>query len=301
MNFWKRLKTTLDQKIGQGVEFFMEDCLKVQGCRLAVYKEAEKRGARLITSSIEEAISSENGGLRIKLGFQDDVTCGAFLGAVSTWCDFHDLTMGARTFLDDVRLGRKVQAHEYKEDHTDSPPGARARSRSRSSEGTKTFVTEMLEPKDEQVVFQSVEVPNLFNAMDSCHLISHSECKGSPLDLDPNNRMACTTELHRALDGTKRSRYPPWVRIKVVRVDMHNPVECTGKNNRVHYRFRVDLAIEFMTEEHRKHHRFCWKNGTRDDGETPVLTSVYVEDHVTFCNGVEWKYKDTTKVWREKS
>lgn len=302
MKAWNKLKRTwgdLNENTGAGVEFFIEGCASVQGCRLAVYKEAQKFGARLITTRVEDAISSQNGGLMIKLGFQDDSTLGQFLHEVGTWCEFHNLTMVPPTFVDDAKVGRKVSVADYKETDTNSPPGARARSRSRDSEESlRTYVTEIVDRKDEQCVFQSLENPERYNAMDSCHLLSHSECKGTLADSDASNRVAASTGFHRAFDGTSE-RYPPWVRIEVVSVDQ-TPVHCEGKGGRAHHRFRVNLAIDFMTDDHRESHRFCWKDGTTDDKKNPVSTFVYVEDYVMFCNGVEWKHKDTTKIWNTK-
>lgn len=299
MSAFGRLKAWVG-KTGRGVEFLIEGSSSVQGCRLSVFKEAEKRGARLITSDIEDAISSQNGGLMIKVGFQDDSARGLFLDAVRHWSEFHDLTIGQLNLFDNVALGRSISVNDYKQDDTTSPPGARKRSRSRSSEETfRTFVTEIVDLKDEQCIYQSVEEPTFGNAMDSCHLLAHSECKGTPVDSDPSNRLAGSTGLHRAFDGTS-DRFPPWLRFSVVAVDP-TPVECIGKNGRVHYRFRVDLAIDFMTEEYRENHRFCWKEGTTDDGKNPVLTHVHVKDYVLFQNGVEWKHEKTTKIWDSKS
>ncbi|CAM9361564.1 unnamed protein product [Scytosiphon promiscuus] len=285
-------------KTGAGVEFFIDGCSSVQGCRLAVYKEAAKHGARLITARIDDAISSQNGGLLIKLGFQDDSVRGHFVYAVNQWCEFHNLTMSRLVFVDDAGLGRSVQVDDYIENDTKSPPGAQSRSRSRGSEESlRSYATEIVDPKSELCVYQAVEVPD-FNQKDSCHMLSHSECKGTPADTDISNRMACSTRFHRALDGTSE-RFPPWLRIAVKNVDV-NPVQCQGMGGKVHYRFRVDLLIDFMTDEHRKDHRFDWKDGTRDDGEGPVETFVHVKDYVMFSNGVEWKYADTTKRWAGK-
>lgn len=50
------------KKKGSGVEIFIPSCSSVKGCRFAIYKEAEKKGARLITPRIEGAISGQNGG-----------------------------------------------------------------------------------------------------------------------------------------------------------------------------------------------------------------------------------------------
>lgn len=295
MSAFGRLKAWVG-KTGRGVEFFIEGSSSVQGCRLSVFREAENRGARLITADVEHAISSQDGGLMIKIGFQDDSARGLFLGAVRHWCEFNNLNLVKLSLFDNVPLGRSVAVDDYREDDTNSPPGSRKRSRSRSSEGSvKTYATEIVDDKDEQVVFQSVEEPTFGNAMDSCHLLAHSECKGTPVDSDPSNRVACSTGFHRAFDGTS-DRFPPWVRISVVNVDP-TPVECTGKSGRVHHRFRVELAIDFKTEEFRENHRFCWKEGTHDDGKNPVLTFVHVKDYVMFQNGVEWKHKNTTEIW----
>ena len=290
-----KMRTWFSRRTGPGTELFIEDCLRVQGGRLAVYKEAEKYGARLITDSTKSAISSQDGGLKIKLGFQDDSVTGHFIATVRAWCEFHDLTLREPVFFEGVAQGNKISVGNYVETETTSPPGARARARSRSSEASfATYVTEKLDAKDEQCVYQSFEVAD-WNQKDSCHLISHSECKDTPLDTDPNNRVAASTRVHRGLDGTS-DRFPPWIRIAVKHVDM-NPVPCPGKNGKVNNRFRVDLLIDFRLDEQKTGHGIAWKEGTKDDGVHPVETFVHVKNYDTFVNAVESKYKETTKIW----
>lgn len=149
------MRTWFSRKKGPGVELYIEGCLRVQGGRLAVYKEAGKNGARLITNTIKDAISSQGGGLLIKLGFESDWAAGQFIGKVETWCEFHELTLRRLVFFEDVGLGNKVNTADYVATQTTSPPGAQARSRSRSSEATfKTYVTEILDDKDEQCIYQ---------------------------------------------------------------------------------------------------------------------------------------------------
>lgn len=138
-----------------------------------------------------------------------------------------------------------------------------------------------------------------FNQKDSCHMLSHSRCKGEAADTDPSNRMACSTRFHRALDGTSK-RFPPWLRIQVKQV-FDDPVACIGLDDREHERYRVELLIDFLTDSHRKNHAFDWKDGTDDDdsGKRPVKAFVDVEDHVMFSKGVQWKYTDTTEKWEK--
>lgn len=270
----------------------------MQGGRLAVYREAEAQGARLITDSTKSAISSQDGGLRIKLGFQDDNVTGQFISKVRTWCDFHELTLRGPVFFEGVAQGDKIAVGNYVETETTSPPGARTRARSRSSEASfATYVTEILDTKDAQCVYQSFEVADPWNQKDSCHLISHSVCKNTPLDRDPSNRVAASTRVHRGLDGTS-DRYPPWIRIKFKDVDM-NPVPCPDQNGKIDHRFRVGLLIDFLHAEQKIGHGIAWKEGSKDDGVNPVDTHVHVKNYETFLNGVDWKYKETTKIWDE--
>ncbi|CAN0034241.1 unnamed protein product [Ectocarpus sp. 4 AP-2014] len=292
----KKVRTWFSGKKGPGVELYIEGCLSVQGGRLAVYKEAEMWGARLITDSIKGAISSQDGGLLIKLGFQDDVAAGHFIGKVRTWCEFHDLTLRPPAFYEDVGLGNRVTAAHYVSTETASPPGALARSRSRSSEATfKTYVTEILDDKDEHCIYQSFEIDDRWNQKDSCQLLAHSECKGTPVDKDASNRVACSTRVHRGLDGTS-DKFPPWIRIKIKNVDTE-PVRCIGKNGKEHFRFRVNLLIDFHKEEQKRDHGICWKEGTKDDEEGPVETFVHVKNYDMFVSGVEWKCAHTTEIW----
>ncbi|CAM9554550.1 unnamed protein product, partial [Ectocarpus sp. 4 AP-2014] len=275
----------------------IEDCLRVQGSRLAVYKEAETHIARQIPDSPSGAISSQDGGLLIRLGFEVDSAAGAFIGKVRTWCEFHELILRVSHRTETmIRLGQYIAVAQYVATETASPPNAQARSRSRSSEESfATYVTEILDDKDAQCVYQSFEVADLWNQKDSCHLISHSVCKKTPLDQDESNRVAASTRVHRGLDGTS-DRYPPWMRIAVKDFDM-TPVPCPGKNGKSHHRFRVNLFIDFLKEEQKAGHGIAWKVGTKDDGVNPVETYVHVKNYETFVNGVEWKYKETTKIW----
>lgn len=145
------------KKKGAGVEIFIPKCSSVKGCRFAVYKEAETKGARLITPRIKDAISSQGDGLSIKLGFESDAVSGEFVNAVRQWCEFHACPLGhdGVAFIDDVTLGRRVALSDYDENETNSPAGGRARSRSRSSEESfKTYVTEMVDPKSELCLFK---------------------------------------------------------------------------------------------------------------------------------------------------
>ncbi|CAN0222749.1 unnamed protein product [Scytosiphon promiscuus] len=299
MHAAKKFKSWLGQTYGYRVGLYIEDCLRVQGGRLAVYKEAEMHGARQILNSRDGGISSQGGGLLIRLGFELDHVAGAFIGKVRTWCEFHDLTLRitdrTKTM---VCLGDHITVGNYVETETTSPPGAQARARSRSSEASfTTYVTEILDATDAQCVYQSFEVADPWNQKDSCHLISHSECKNTPLDLDPSNRVAASTLVHRGLDGTS-DRFPPWIRIAVKDYDM-NPVPCPEKNGRVYHRFRVNLFIDFLLPEQKTGHGIAWKEGTKDDSVNPVETFVHVKNYETFVNGVEWKNRQTTKIWDE--
>lgn len=174
------------------------------------------------------------------------------------------------------------------ETETTSPPGAQARARSQSSEiSFASYKTEILDAKDAQCVYQTLEVADPWNQKDSCHLISHSACKNTLLDNDPSNRVAASTRVHRGLDGTS-DRFPPWIRIAVKNVDM-TPVPCPGKNGKVDHRFRVNLLIDFFLEAQKTGHGIAWKEGSKDDGVNPVETHVHVKNYDTFVNGVEWK------------
>eukprot|EP00904_Undaria_pinnatifida_P001849 jgi/Undpi1/11665/HiC_scaffold_36.g13960.m1 len=299
MHAARKIKSWLGQTYGHGVELYIEDCLRVQGGRLAVYKEAEMNSARQIPDSPDGAISSQGGGLLIRLGFEFDNAAGAFIGKVRTWCEFRELTLRVTDRTETmVCLGKYITVGNYVETDTTSPPGAQVRARSRSSEASfASNVTEILDDKDAQCVYQSFEVADRWNQKDSCHLISHSECKNTPLDKDPSNRVAASTRVHRGLDGTS-DKFPPWIRITVKNYDM-NPVSCPENNGKVSNRFRVNLLIDFHLPEQKTGHGIAWKEGSKDDGVNPVETFVHVKNYETFVNGVEWKHKETTKIWDE--
>ncbi|ACH46890.1 unknown [Feldmannia species virus] len=294
MNLYGRVKKWAARSSAPGIEFVIQDCSSVQGCRLALYEEAEKHGARRVTPE-SNPISSHDNGLLVKLAFENQGMRGFFLNSVRRWCSFNKVDLGDIVYNEHTNLGRFVFMGDYVEEETDSPPDSRARKRSReSAESLTSFVTEILDPKSELCVYQSVEAQG-YSQKDGCHLLAHCECKGTPMDSDPSNRLACSTQLHRALDGTSK-RHPPWARVKVKGVDI-NPVLCEGVGVKQHNRYRVDLYIDFMSEEHRRNHGFYWKDGSRDDGESPVETFVYVKDYDVFTNCVEWKYKHTTAIW----
>ena len=280
---------------GPGAEIRIRGCLAVKGCRFAVYRAATSHGARCVTSCIKDAISSQDGDLVIKLGFQDDFVRGQFIDKVLTWCEVHNLDEPELRLVDRVRLGNSISVCDYIPNETTSPPGARSASRSRSSqESFRTDATEIVGNKSELCRYQSLEAPD-FNQKDSCHLIPHSKCRGTPIDKDSSNRIACSTRFHRAFDGLSEQD-PPWVRIAVKDIDTQ-PVECKGVGETMHFRYRVNLYISFLTAEHRSHHGFIWKDGTKDDGKNPVETYVHVRDFVVFENGVESKYLETTGKW----
>lgn len=270
----------------------------MKGCTLAVYRAATSHGARLMTTCIEDAISSQDGGLVIKLGFQDDFVRGQFIDRVITWCEFNGLDVPDFQYFDSVRLGNTISVCNYDENETTSPPGARSRSRSRSShESLRTDATGIVDTKSELCVYQSVEIAD-YNQKDSCHLLSNSKFKKTPVDKDPSNMIACSTRFRRAFDGTS-ARYLPWLRIAVTSINTE-PVECEGVGGKVHHRIRVDWSISFMTAEHRRNHGFIWKDGTRNDGENPVERFVYVKDYDVFTNVVDSKYRETTAIWESK-
>lgn len=113
-------------------------------------------------------------------------------------------------------------------------------------------------PRMSKCVFQSLEVAEPYSAMDSCYLLAHSECKGTPVDTDARNRLACS---HGFIEPS--TAHQMGVRIPVSFVDVQNPVLlCEGQGERSHPKFRVNLLVELMTDEHRKSHRCCWKEGT---------------------------------------
>ncbi|CAN0116380.1 unnamed protein product, partial [Ectocarpus fasciculatus] len=68
MKYDTRVKQTCQPET-YGLEVRIANCLSVKGCRLAVYEEAERRGARRVAG--KDAILSVDGGLVINLGFQD--------------------------------------------------------------------------------------------------------------------------------------------------------------------------------------------------------------------------------------
>ncbi|CAN0506794.1 unnamed protein product, partial [Ectocarpus sp. 8 AP-2014] len=99
----------------------------------------------------------------IKLGFESDWAAGQFIGKVETSCEFHELTLRRSVLFEDVGLGNKVTTADHVATQTTSPTGAQARSRSRSSEVTfKTYATEILDDKDEQCIYQSFEIQDLW-------------------------------------------------------------------------------------------------------------------------------------------
>lgn len=278
-----------------GVEVRIANCFSVTGCRLAVYAEAERRSAKRVAG--KDAISSVDGDLVINLAFREESLRGEFMHMTRTWCEMHRLEILHYELVDGVVLGSNVKCSDYVPDETTSPQGAlNSRSVASSEEYLRSDATEIVDPKSELCRFQSVEAPS-FSQKDSCHLVSHSVCRNDSRDTDPSNRLACTTGLHRALDGTGAA-FPAWVRINFVGAST-DPIDCWSGSGELVSRFRVDLEIDFRTTEQRKAHGFFWRDGTVDDYADggPVKTFVHVKDPDMFERCVNWKAAQTTRVW----
>lgn len=103
--------------------------------------------------------------------------------------------------------------------------------------------------------------------------------------------------MHRSLDGTCKEN-PPWIRIKIRDIDMHNPEQVEGRKGKKHYRFRVTLELDCRDDENLEIAKtsFEWKDGVSFE-ENHVVVPVFVKNYEMFQHGVEWKYTNTSKIW----
>jgi len=144
-------------------------------------------------------------------------------------------------------------------------------------------------------LFQSIEKLSYFCSFGAykCHLKSR---KMFPeLARNESNMMAGSwTPFHQALDGLLT---PDGVPALVIEFDEIVCEEVVGVAAAAQRRFRVNLVVEFRTEdvENEMKHRF--KEGTERLGDLRWRTFVHVQDAETFRECVEWKCCDTRGMW----
>jgi len=282
------------------VELIIDACMSTKGFRMEVYKVAEACSA--MTNDINSCIRSVDEGLVVTVAFEPTMGMGAgtFIGRLRTLCEFRDLEMSnVRRYSiqwrdDNVYIG----VQHYVPGQTESPPGSRQYARSRSSEESlpdgQSDVTK-LDSRSDQVMYQALEAIPAYIQMDSAHIMSSSDCKGTPIDSDGSNRFAMTPNLHRAFDGTS-DKHPVWVRIRVERQEM----DGLTFQGQVDLRYRVHLVIDFPTKAHAviAAKYFDWKAGTVIGTDNTVRSFVFVVDPEVFCRAIEWKFAETTETWK---
>lgn len=142
--------------------------------------------------------------------------------------------------------------------------------------------------------FQSLE--EYHPKFESCHMYD----KKNPEDPaypnhknNRNNRLCLTPTAHALYDSV--SSECAYFAVKVLRT--YEEAKVCEVDGKLEARYRIDVAVEFMSIEARGYFTNVFKDGTETISPTEVHSFVEVENVGEFVAFMTWKYKDTTRQW----
>ena len=282
------------------------------GTRAAVYQKAEECFAFFVPGT-DYIWYGEPGGdpdrssntLCIHLFFEEKSHAMSFQAALRNWKFHNPFIPFDQPVVSDLREDHEeklkpVKFMDYIGADSDSP--CMSLEQYKACNLTLSSATSVDGLDTPLVKYQTIEHPGLFvNALPyRTHLKDKAKCKDKDLKKDENNMLAGSWLFQQLFDGmcTSEGEGVPLLRISCLHVS-EQPEEL----NAGEVRRRVDLKIEYLTPGAANEMSSRLKQGSEQlqsaspDDIPAWKTWVYVNDHVKFCECLQWKAEDTAKKW----
>ena len=292
---------------GSASKFFLatatiRGAIHLNGVRAYVYAEAQKNVA--LKPIDGESIFYNGDDLVIRLVFKDETQASLMQNV------FESMNSGLVTplrgrvvnFMQPIvpvdQAGARIWRHDYDGDASTSPANSLAQmaAASESSNGQSA-----VDVNDPLFKYQCLEKPSLFARIrpERVHLLS--QARHSRMKSNRNNQLSASRSFHEYLDGLNADH--PWIVLSPGETLEEREVEVGQK------RTVVEVLIDCLDDGTADFIHSRLKEGSRREAKLvkPVwwhsplvrlVTSVAVEDPVTFVQCLEGKRDETLQVWR---
>lgn len=257
----------------------------VRGYRRRVYEYASVNGGIYTSEDRRVSIGYLGNDLVLDIAFHSMADASKFVGVLELLYP-DDIEADLTIMTDSRRYHPKdlIRYRHYVSKDFDSPPAT----------VSESSVYSMVPRGSGLARFQSLE--EYHPKFESCHMYD----KKNPEDpaypnhkKNKNNRLCLTPTAHALYDSV--SSECAYFAVKVLKTyDEAKVFEVDGS---LETRYRVDVAVEFMSLEARGYFTNVFKKDTQTISPTEVHSFVHVENVKEFVAFMTWKYEDTTRQW----
>jgi hypothetical protein len=273
----------------------VKESRKMKGIRATLYRHAE---AHIAFYPREGAFAAYEGDdLKICAAFEKKRSAMEFQTFLEHWhlnnplLSLRDrIEVADEISLQHISSPNRVRLRDYHPDSSDSPPLALA-----DLQASTASVDSIVDLQSEEFAFQRLEDEKSFLALNIRPYIMHlkPQAEFPALRKQSFNRLAATWAFHQNFDGMHTLDYLPGLAIRAREDSSKDCPEVIDGQRRT----RVELLVEFRNDAAAESLHF--KEGSTRVASDAWATFVHVSDAERFRQCLQWKYKQTTKAWRD--
>lgn len=280
---------------------------KKKGIRGLIYRHAQEHGARYSLDRSKSIYYSDDdsNNLEIVLLFCERVEADSFANFLSLWYLNNPLLVQPGDILvqDSIKIVHvvgsdliKVLLSHYDATESESPIQTLKELSVIPSSDSHISAFSLKSPTAE---FQSIERPETFSCKRpiKCHIKPRSDFK--KLINNENNLLAMSRDFHDYFDGMMTVDCETGINdIPMIAIKPPEEHNCEDELVSGMKRKRVELVVECRNREIGGIVEKSLKMGSVKVSDTQFKTFVHVEDAITFCDCLDWKYKNACEIWK---
>ena len=284
---------TMDYGATWKVSGIIANSLSVKGVRSRMYRHADNQLGYYEQDQPAFYYDESGENLKINVLFKTEERALKFESlmineSITFQSPMNSLEISAQVTSGTFQLGGRIFTVHYIPADFESP---------QNTPSVITLKFSTVEETSDIFKYQRIEKLSVFGGIgkaESCHLMSASHCKMFPqsydqYDIDPNNRLAMSRDLHGWFD--QLNSYTPLFYLKIVSITDAPVLEG---------RFKVMLAVVALNQES-ANMIFCRLIEGSSATDNPLIMHTFV--HVTkpnvFKKCLEWKERQILKEWED--